>query len=170
MITGAKIILDIGMDAVRDGLADLAGASWIMSLPLRRAAYRGHPAGRGRPSRAADGGAWLVAVTFGNLDNPAPDRMVLPVRWEVVEPGDDLAVDLNGSITLDPATARERSALSLAAFCQAPPGALTPDGREQAEPELIEASREFITSVARDVTRAAGLDPERDLLGPTWAW
>jgi hypothetical protein len=158
------------MDAVRDGLASLAGAGWIMSLPQRQAAYRGHPAGRARPGLAADGGAGLVAVTFGKMANPAADRMVLPVRWEPVEPGDELTVQLNGSITLDPAATRERSALTLAGFCQVPPGAVTPDSRGQTGLELMEASREFITSVARDVTRAAGLGPERDLLGPTWAW
>ena len=170
MMTGAKIILDTGMDAVRDGLAGLVRASWMMSLPLRQAAYCGHPAGRGRPGLAADGGAGLVAVTFGDMLGPAPDRMVLPVRWEPVEPGDELTVEWHGSITLAPAATRERSALTLAGFCQAPSGALIPDGRQQVRLELMEASREFITTVARDVTRAGGLCPERDLLGPVWAW
>jgi hypothetical protein len=170
MMTGARIILDTGMDAVRDGLADLAGASWIMSLPQRQAAYRGHPAGRARPGLAAGGGARLVVVTFGQTANPAPDRMVLPVRWEPVEPGDELTVELNGSITLDPAATRERSALTLAGFCQAASGVLASDGRQRAGPELTEASQDFIIDVARDITRAAGLGPERDLLGPTWAW
>jgi len=37
---------------------------------------------------------------------------------------------------------------------------VTPGGREQARLEFMERSREFITSVARDVTRAAGPGPE----------
>jgi hypothetical protein len=54
-----------------------------------------------------------------------------------------------------------------------PPGALNADGREQARLDFMEASREFITSVARDMTRAMGNapGPEPDgLIGPTWAW
>jgi hypothetical protein len=34
----------------------------------------------------------------------------------------------------------------------------------------MEASREFITSVARDIFRPAGPGPEQDLTGPSWAW
>ena len=105
-MTGAKIILYLGMDAARDGLASLAGASWMMSLPHRKAAYRGHPAGRGRPGIAADGGARLIAVTFGDLTAPAADHIVLPVRWEPVEPDDEFAVQLTGSIIVAPAIAR----------------------------------------------------------------
>ena len=64
---GRKIILETGMDAARDGLADLAGVNWMMSLPLRQAAY----AGRMPPGLCADGGAGLVAVVFGDLAAPA---------------------------------------------------------------------------------------------------
>lgn len=169
-MTGAKIIVDTGMDAARHGLADLAGVNWMMSLPQRQAAYAGHPAGRGRPGLSADGGAGLVAVVFGNIAAPAPDRIVLSVCWEPVEPGDEFTVQLHGSINLAPAAERGHCALTLTGICQVPPGALTADGREQVRLELMEASREFITSVARDVTRAAGPGPEHDLLGPSWAW
>jgi hypothetical protein len=48
MMIGAKIMLRTEMDATRDELADLAGASWMMSLPrCRRANGRG-----GMPRRA----------------------------------------------------------------------------------------------------------------------
>jgi hypothetical protein len=170
MMTGAKIMLDTVMDAARDGLADLAGVNWMMSLPQRQAAYAGHPAGCGRPGLCADGGAGLVAVMFGDIAAPAADRLVLPVFWEPVEPGDELTVALHGSITLAPAAEQRRSALTLTGVCQVPPCALTPDGREQVRLEFMEASREFITSVARDVTRFAGPGPEHSLLGPSWAW
>ena len=170
MMTGAKIVLDTGMDAARDGLAGLAGASWIMSLPQRRAAHTGHPAGRGRPGPSADSGAGLVAVTFGTVAAPAPDRIVLPVYWEPVEPDDELTVQLVGTIILAPATTPGRIALTMSGACQPPPGAWPPDRREQARLEILEASREFITSVARDVTRAAGPGLDQDHLGPSWAW
>jgi hypothetical protein len=170
MMTGAKIVLNTRMDAVRDGLAALAGTSWMMSLPQLQAAYSGHPAGRGRPGLSADSGAGLVAVTFGDMATPAADRLVLPVRWEPVEPGDEVTVELNGSIALAPAADRGHSALTLAGFCQEPPGAPAPDVRAQPGPELMEASRDLIVNVARDVTHAAGLGPEHDPLGPAWAW
>jgi hypothetical protein len=38
-----------------------------------------------------------------------------------------------------------------------PPAALTPDSHEQARLELDEASREFITSVAHDMTHTVSL-------------
>jgi hypothetical protein len=170
MMTGAKIILDTGMDAARDGLVGLAGISWMMSLPQRQAAYAGPPAGRGQPGLCADGGAGLIAVTFGDLEAPAPDHVVLPVCWEPAEPGDEFTVRLHGSIILAPAAEHGRSALTLTGVCPVPPGALTPDGREQVRLEFMEASREFITGVARDVARAAGPGPGEDLLGPSWAW
>jgi len=170
MMTGAKIILDTGMDAARDGLAGMAGISWMMSMPQRQAAYAADPAGRGRPGLCADGGPGLVAVMFGDIDAPAPDHVVLPVCWEPVEPGDESTVQLRGSITLAPAAKHGHSALTLTGVCPVPPGALTADGREQVRLEFIAASREFVTGVARDVTRAAGTGPGDDLLGPSWAW
>jgi hypothetical protein len=163
-------MLDTGMNAVRDRLADLAGASWMMSMPQLQAAYTGHPAGRGRPGFSADDGTGLVAVTFGSLAAPATDHVVLPVCWEPVEPGDKCTVQLSGSITLAPAGSRERSALTMSGTYQTAAAALSTECCEQLRPQLIEASREFITSVARDVIRATGRDPEHDLLGPVWAW
>jgi hypothetical protein len=170
MMTGAKIILNTGMDAARDKLAELARASWMMSLPRRRAAYARHPAGRGRPGARADGEAGLVAVMFGDMAAPAPDRIVLPVIWEPVEPGDEFTVQLQGNITLAPATEHGHIALTLAGFCGMPPAALTADRREQVRLEFMEASREFVTSVARDITGDVGPGPEQDLTGPSWAW
>ena len=173
MMTGAKVILSIGMDAARDKLAGLAGASWMMSLPQRRAAFAAHPAGKGRQVAHRGGATGLVAVMFGLLAEPAADRVVLPVTWEPVAPGDEFNVQLDGTITLAPAAEHGSVALTLAGFYRMPPGALTADGREQARLDFMEASREFITSVARDVTRAMGNapGPERDgLTWPTWAW
>lgn len=165
-MTGAKILLETGMQAASDGLADLAGATWMMSLPQRQAAYRGHPAGRGRPGLSADDGTALVAVTFGNRAILASDRVILSVRWEPVEPGDECTVLLDGSVTLAPAAAREQSVLTLAGTFEMPTGALTPDACEQLRRELSEASWEFITSVADDVTSAAASGPEGGLFGP----
>lgn len=169
-MTGAKIILDTGMDAVRDKLAGLAGASWMMSLPQRRAAYAQHPAGKGRPGLRADGGAGLVAVMFGGMATPAPDRVVLHVTWEPLEPGDEFSVQLDGNIILAPATEHGHSALTLAGACPTPPGALTAGARQQVRAELMQASREFITSVARDIIHTAGPGQDQDLTGPSWAW
>jgi hypothetical protein len=170
MMTGAKIILNTEMDGARDRLATLAGASWMMSLPQRRAAYAAHPAGKGRPGLRADGGAGLVAVMFGAVAAPGPDRVVLPVSWEPVEPGDEFTVRLDGNITLAPATEDGHSALTLAGACPMP-RALSAGAREQVRLELMEASREFITSVAHDVViSSADPGPDEDLTGPSWAW
>jgi hypothetical protein len=170
MMTGAKIILDTGMDAARNGLAGLAGAGWIMSLPQRQATYTGHPAGRGRPCRPADGGAGLVAVTFGSAAAQAPDRVVLPVYWEPVEPDDEFTGQLVGTIILAPAATSGHCALTLTGACQPPPDAWPADRRERTRVELLEACREFITSVARDVTGAAGPGPDQGPPGPVWVW
>ena len=136
-----------------------------MSLPQGQAAYRGHPAGRGLPGIAADGEASLIAVTFGEMTIPAADHIILPVGWEPAEP-DDLIVRFAGSIVLAPAIAQGCSALTLSGDSQLPPCVLTANGCGQVRLELIEASREFITSVARDITPGAGSGS----LGPCWAW
>jgi DNA-binding transcriptional LysR family regulator len=170
MIAGARIVLDARLDAARDGLAGLAEASWMMSLPRRRAAYHGHPAGSGRRGSSDDRGARLVAVTFGSVTAPAADQIILPFRWEPAEPGGGLTVQLSGSITLARAVACGHSALTLAGICQIPSGALAPDDFEEIRLELMEASREFITTVARDVNRAAGSASEPGPGGPAWAW
>jgi hypothetical protein len=155
MMMAAKIILATPMDAARDSLARLAGACWMMSLPRRRAAYAAHPAGRARPGLRGDSGAGLVAVVFGLIASPAPDRVVLPVTWEPVEPSGAFTVQLDGGITLTPAAEHGHSVLTLAGFCWIPPGALAGNGREQVRLEFMEASQEFITGLARDVTRSA---------------
>ena len=169
MMTGAKIILNTRTDAARDKLHGLTGATWIMPLPQRRAAYAQHPAGKGRPGLRADGGAGLVAVMFGAVAASAPDRIVLPVSWEPVEPGDDFTVQLDGNITLAPATEDGHSALTLAGAC---PMSRAPSVRvrEQVRLELMEASREFIASVAREIVEAVAPGQEQDLTGPSWAW
>ena len=170
MITGAKIVLDVRLDAARDGLAGLAGVNWMMSLPWRRAAYHGHPAGRARRGPSDDRAARPVAVTFGSVTAPAADQIILPFRWEPAEPGGGLTVQVSGSITLARAVACGHSALTLAGICQIPSGALAPDDFEEIRLELMEASREFITTVARDVSRAAGSGSESGPVGPAWAW
>jgi len=170
MITGAKIVLDVRLDAARDGLAGLAGVNWMMSLPWRRAAYHGHPAGRARRGPSDDRAARPVAVTFGSVTAPAADQIILPFRWEPAEPGGGLTVQVSGSITLARAVACGHSALTLAGICQIPSGALAPDDFEEIRLELMEASREFITTVARDVSRAAGSGSEPGPVGPAWAW
>jgi hypothetical protein len=171
MMTGAKIVLDTGMDAARAGLAGLAGVEWMMSLPQRRGAYASHPAGTALPGRLpADGGAGLVAVAFGDMEVPTADHVVVPVRWEPVEPGDEYTVRLDGSLTLAPATEEGHCALTLTGICQVLPGTVTAAGREQVRLEFMEASLEFVTSVARDLTSATGPGPEHDGLGPSWAW
>jgi hypothetical protein len=81
MRIGAKIMLSTGLDAARDGLASLADASWLMSLPLRQEAHHGHPAGRARPGLPAPGsGTGLVAVTFGALPTAPRPAGALPVH------------------------------------------------------------------------------------------
>jgi len=159
-MTGAKVILETGLQDARDGLIDLAGATWMMSLPQRQAAYRDHPAGRARPGLSADDGTGLVAVTFGDSAILAADRVILSVRWEPVEPGGARAVLLDGSIVLSAAAARDQGMLTLSGTCEMPTGALTPVAYEQVRRELDEASLKFITSVADSVIDAAGAGPE----------
>jgi hypothetical protein len=170
MMTGAKIVLATGMDAARDRLAGLAGTCWMMSLPQRRAAYARHPAGRGLPGPRADGGAGVVAVIFGDMSAPSPDNLILSIAWEPVEPGDEFTVQLHGKLTLTPAAQHGQSSLILAGFCGLPPAALTADGREQVRLEFMEASREFIASVARDVVGTADPGVEHDFSAMSWAW
>ena len=154
-MTGAKIMLQTGMAAARDGMAGLAGATWMITLPQRQRAYRGHPAGRSRPGLPRGDRTGLIAVTFGNRAILAPDHVTLSVRWEPVEPGDELTVLLDGTVTLAPGATRGQCELTLAGTCEVPVEALTPDACEQLGRELSEACREFIANVADDVTRAA---------------
>jgi len=155
MMMAVQIVLATRMDAAREKLGDLAGASWMLSLPQHRAAYAAHPAGRGRPGPRVESGAGLVAVAFGQIGDPARDRIALPVTWEPVEPGGAFTVQLDGDLTLAPAAERGHSVLTLTGSCWIPLGALAGDGREQVRLEFMEASREFITGVARYITGSA---------------
>ena len=160
MIIGAKIMLNVGLNDARDGLARLAGTSWMMSLP-RHDPHPGHPAGHVRPGLP-------VAVTFGTMAVSA-DSFVLPVRWESAEPGDAFTVLLDADITLAPDAGEGRSTLTLAGVCRLPPGTLTSDGYELARMQVIEAARESITSIADAVTRSAARGQEHPC-GQAWSW
>ena len=179
MRIGAKIVLNTGIDAARDGLAELADRCWMMDLPQRRAAYRGHsaghptghPAGTARPGLPGSGGGpGLVAVTFGRPAASAGSGSVLPVRWESVEPGDEFTVLLDGDITLAPAAEQGDSTLSMAGSCRLPEGSLTADGYEQTRSQVIEAARAFISDVAATAARSADPGREQELSGGASAW
>jgi hypothetical protein len=169
MRIGAKIMLNAGLDAARDGLASLAEAGWLMSLPLRQEARHGHPAGCARAGLPAPGsGNGLVAVTFGALPVVPGAPGVLPVHWESVEPGDMLAVLLAGDITPAAATPGG-STLTLAGFCRLLPAG--DGGYGQARLEAVkEAARLFITDVGAAVTPFTRPGQEPLPLGPAWAW
>ena len=160
MRIGAKIMLNVGLDDARDGLARLADTSWMMSLP-RQGPHPGHPAGRARPGLP-------VAVTFGRMAVSA-GSFVLPVRWESAEPGDEFTVLLDADITLAPDAGEGHSTLTLAGVCRLPPGTLTTDGYELARMQVIEAARESITSIADTVTRFASHGQEQSQ-GQAWSW
>ena len=167
-------MLNIGLNAARDGLAELADTSWMISLPQQdpHSEQPGrHPPGRGRPSRpAAHGGAWTVAVTFRKLTVPAESGALLTVRWESAEPGDEFTVLLDADITLAPAAGQACSMLTLAGVCRLPPGTLLADGYEPARAQVTEAAREFITDVADTVTHSAIHGQEPSTPGQAWAW
>jgi hypothetical protein len=176
MRIGAKIVLNTGIDAARDGLAELADRCWMMNLPRRQAAYRGHSAGHpsghaagtARPGLPGSGGEpGLVAVTFGRLAASTGSGAVLPVQWESVEPGDEFTVLLDGDITLAPDAEQGSSTLSMAGFCRLPEGILTANGYEQARAQVIEAARAFISGVA--ATAAGSADPGREQEPPDGA-
>jgi hypothetical protein len=160
MRIGAKIMLNVELNAAREGLARLADTSWMMSLP-RQDSHPGHPAGRPRPGLP-------VAVTFGRLA-VSGDSCVLSVRWESAEPGDEFTVLLDADITLAPDAGEGRSTLTLAGVCRLPPGTLTSDGYDQARMQVMQAARESITSIADTVTRSAS-HGEKRLQGQAWSW
>jgi hypothetical protein len=160
MIIGAKITLNVGLNDARDGLASLAGTSEMMSLPCPDP-HPGHPAGRAPPGLP-------VAVTFGTMAVSA-DSLVLPVRWESAEPGDEFTVLLDADVTLAPDAGEGRSTLTLAGVCRLPPGTLTSGGYELARMQVIEAARESITSIAGTVTRSAARGQEHPC-GQAWSW
>jgi hypothetical protein len=159
MMIGAKITLNTGIDSARDGLGCLAGDSWLLSIPGRRWGRGGHPAGSALPGGPAPGSEpCTVAVTFGNLAAPTRSSSVLPVRWESLEPGDTFAVLLDADIILAPAVDEAAGVLVLAGVCRLP-GSLDAGGHEQARTRVSDAAKEFITSVATAVARAAASGP-----------
>ena len=151
----------------------------MINLPQRKEAYRGHcaghpsghPAGRARPGLPGNGGGpGPVAVTFGKPAPCAGSGAVLPVQWESVEPGDEFTVLLDADITLAPAAEKAHSTLTLAGFCRLPDGTLTAGGYEQAKAQVIEAARDFVTSVAATVTCSADPGGEQEPPGSAWSW
>jgi len=160
MRIGAKIMLNVGLDDARGGLAKLADTSWMMTLP-RQDPHPGHPAGHARPGLP-------VAVTFGGMAVSA-GSFVLPVRWESAEPGDEFTVLLDADITLAPDAGEGRSTLTLAGVCRLPPGTLTTGDYELARMQVIEAARESITSIADTVTRSAARG-QKQPPGQAWSW
>jgi hypothetical protein len=172
MRIGAKITLNTGIGAARDGLASLAGAGWLMSLPLRQDLYHGHPAGRARSAPAISGGGpELVAVTFGTFPVPAGPGMTLSVRWEPLERSDECAVLLDGDIALAPLPGPAGSILTLAGTGRIPSAVLTEDeedGAGRATHQVIESVLEFITSTA--LVLAGPADPDREPPGSALSW
>jgi hypothetical protein len=160
MRIGAKIMLNVGLDDARVGLARLADTCWMMSLP-RQDPHPGHPVGHTRPGLP-------VAVTFGSIAVSA-GSFVLSVRWESAEPGDVFTVLLDADITLAPDTGEGHSTLTLAGVCRLPPGSLTSDGYELARMQVIEAARESITNIADTVTRYAA-SGQKQPRGQAWSW
>jgi hypothetical protein len=160
MRIGAKIMLNVGLDDARDGLARLADTSWMMSLP-RQDQHPGHPAGHARPGLP-------VAVTFGRMAVSA-GSFVLSVRWESAEPGDEFTVLLDADLTLAPDAGEGRSTLTLAGVCRLPPGTLTSDGYDLARMQVMAAARESVTSIADMVTRSAARGEEHPP-GQAWSW
>jgi hypothetical protein len=169
MIIGAKIMLNAGVDDAREGLAGLAGDTWMLSVPLQRAARGGHPAGSALPRSARRGRTGSVAVVFADtIAADGPDA-VLPVRWESLEPGDEFTVLLDADITLAPVAGRETGVLTLAGVCRLS-GTLDADTHEHARTQLTEMAGAFITSVADAVNRCAAARPERKPAGSPWTW
>jgi hypothetical protein len=110
-------------------------------------------------------------VTFGTSQAAPGSAGILPVHWESVDPGDELAVLLVGTITLSPAAAQWNSTLTLSESCQLVPAAETGSGCEEARLQVIkEATRSFITSVAVAVTPSAGPGQEPSPPGPASSW
>lgn len=170
MRIGAKIMLSTAMDAARDGLAGLAGGGWLMSLPRREQPCCEHPAGSARPGLPRrGGGARLVAVVFGQSATAARSSVVLPVQWELVEPGDEFTILLDGDVVLAQAAGEDQPSLTLAGFCRMPGGALPADGDAGARAQLAEAARAFITSIAASLAPSVASAGEPEA-GQAWAW
>lgn len=173
MRIGAKIMLNIGLDAARAGLASLADSTWMMTLPQQQAVHpSGHPAGSARPGRPGiGGGTGLVAVTFEPAAAALGSSGSLAVQWESVEPRDSLAVLLVGDIVLGPAPATSpgQSTLVLAGYSRLLPAA--GGGDEQARVGFLkEVARSFITSVAVAVASSADPRHQPQPPGPASSW
>lgn len=167
MRIGARIRLNSGFDVVRDGLALLADSGWMMNLWPASRPHPEHPAGSSRPGMPVH--PLVVAVTFGKPAVGDCD-MVLPVRWESVEPGDEFTVLLDGDVTLAREDGQGHRTLTMAGFCRVPCGVATSGDFERARVELAEAARIFITSVATAAMPAPGPGQDRDVTGPAWSW
>jgi len=170
MIIGAKIVLNASAAAAREGLAGLAGGTWMLSVPQRRVARGGHPAGSALPCPAGPGRTGSVAVVFGDLAAAGcADVVVLPVRWESLEPGDEFTVLLDADITLDRVCGQETGVLTLAGVCRLS-GTLSADSHEHARTQITEAAGAFITSVADFVTGSAIPRRVHKPAGPAMTW
>lgn len=148
MRVSAKIMLNMGISAARNGLAGLADGSWLMPLPRRQDPYNGHPAGsvwRALPATSDRTG--LIAVTFGTLSPADGLAVALPVRWEPLEPNDECAFLLDGDIALAPLSGYAHSILTFGGTCRMLPAVLTDDCHQQARLQ-VEAAQSFIASVA----------------------
>ena len=169
MRIGARIVLNMEIGAARGGMAGLADGGWLMSPAPGRDPYRGHPAGRARPAvPAPGGGTGVLAVMFGTLSSPAGRPAALPVRWELLEPGDACAVLLAGDIVLASLPGDACSTLTLGGTCWMLPAVRTDDGYEQARLQVIETARAFITRVA--IVLAGSPDSVQQPPGPAWSW
>ena|SRR5579859_288512 len=169
MRIGAKITLNMGIGAARDGLTSLDGGSWLMSQPCCHDPRRGHPAGSARPARVTPGKrTGLVAVVFGTLPLSAGPAAKLPVHWESLEPSDECAVFLAGDIALAPLLGDAGSILTLGGTCRILPAVLTEDGWKEARRQVVETAREFITSIALILADSAGSAEQP--LGSALSW
>lgn len=153
MIIGAKILLAADSDAACEGLARLAGDSWLLSM-AQHEVRGGHPAGSARPGAQVPRQRGLIAVEFGELAPPDGACAVLPVRWESLEAGDSFTVLLDADMTVAPVTGQSYGVLTLAGVCRLA-GSLNVGTHEQNRALVTAAARTFITSVADAVTRDA---------------
>lgn len=115
---GAKILLATGVDAAREGLAGLAGNTWMLTLPHGRACRDAHPAGSALPRPPGGGRVESVAVMFGDLAEGDGLAAVLPVRWESLEPGDEFTVLLDADIAVASVCGHDYGVLTLTGVCR----------------------------------------------------
>lgn len=164
-------MLSTELGAARDGLARLGGNGWLMSLPQQHGGHGGHPAGSALPGcPGSRGEPCLVAVTFGQPVATAGSRLVLPVQWEQVNPGDEFTVLLDGDVTLASADGQASRMLTLAGFCRVPGAMAAADDFELSRVQLAEGACAFITEVAGTVVPMPTPGQQRESLGPAWSW